>query len=87
MGAKCSKPDPEIYVYALREAGLKASQALHIGDSVEEDYWAATGVGMQAVILDRDQKLTQEQLKGVPTNRVIHDLKHLVGLLDSMKPL
>ncbi|KAH0770830.1 hypothetical protein KY290_014811 [Solanum tuberosum] len=48
------KPDPRIFEIALKKAGNVAPEAaLHIGDSLKNDYLAARGVGMQALLLDR----------------------------------
>ncbi|CAL9130967.1 unnamed protein product [Musa textilis] len=48
------KPDPRIYEIALEKAGhIAAAEAVHIGDSMRKDYLPASGVGMQALILDR----------------------------------
>lgn len=48
------KPDPRIFHHALERAGVGASEALHVGDSVEDDYQGALGAGLHAVLLDRE---------------------------------
>lgn len=47
------KPDPRVFEFALREAGCKAGDALHVGDDFEADLRGATGAGMRAVWLNR----------------------------------
>lgn len=50
------KPHPNIFQLALERLGLAANEVLFIGDSYEEDYVGATGVGMQALLLDRGNR-------------------------------
>lgn len=53
----CAKPDKEIFLYALNELGVKASEALFIGDSVVHDYEGALNVGIKPLLIDREAKL------------------------------
>lgn len=46
-----AKPDPAIFLYALDELGVR--KATMIGDSWENDILGATGIGMDAVWLNR----------------------------------
>jgi putative hydrolase of the HAD superfamily len=51
-----SKPSPAIFLEALSRLGIgapDASEALHVGDSLEEDYHAARAAGLAALWLDR----------------------------------
>ena len=48
------KPDAKIFLTALRRAGVAADEALHIGDSYEEDVCGAEKVGMRAILVDRE---------------------------------
>lgn len=47
------KPDPAIYRSAIAQAGVAASECVHIGDSPANDVEPALQVGMKAVLLDR----------------------------------
>lgn len=47
------KPDPRIFHHALERGGFAAGDALHVGDSLEDDYEGALGAGLHAVLLDR----------------------------------
>jgi HAD superfamily hydrolase (TIGR01549 family) len=49
-----SKPNPEIFRIALREAKVEAAEAAHIGDVYEADVLGARNAGMTAVLIDRD---------------------------------
>jgi len=48
-----NKPHPPIFLAALERAGLKASQAVYVGDQHNVDVVGARGVGMKAILLDR----------------------------------
>jgi len=49
-----TKPHPEIFRIALREAGVEASEAVHIGDLYEADVIGARNAGMEGILIDRD---------------------------------
>ena len=51
--AGARKPDPAIFGPALEIAGCSAEQALHVGDTVEEDVEGARAAGIRALHLDR----------------------------------
>lgn len=53
----CAKPDKEIFLYALNELGVKAGEALFIGDSVVHDYEGALNVGIKPLLIDREGRL------------------------------
>lgn len=43
------KPDPKIFEFALKRAGVKATSSVMIGDSLEADILGAKNVGMQTI--------------------------------------
>jgi HAD superfamily hydrolase (TIGR01509 family) len=47
VGAR--KPDPEIYLFACRQLGVEPSEAMHVGDDLENDVWGAAAVGITTV--------------------------------------
>jgi HAD superfamily hydrolase (TIGR01509 family) len=47
------KPHPAIYAFALAEAGVRAEEAVFIGDRVIEDVRAPKRLGMRAILIDR----------------------------------
>jgi len=53
-GAGARKPDPAIFAPALKLAGCEAGEAVHVGDTAEEDVDAATAAGIRALLIDRD---------------------------------
>jgi FMN hydrolase / 5-amino-6-(5-phospho-D-ribitylamino)uracil phosphatase len=52
-----SKPDPRIFTAAADALGVQAHEVLHIGDDAALDAAGAMKAGMQAVWLNRDDKL------------------------------
>lgn len=48
------KPDPKIFEQALELAGCDASDALHVGDTAEEDVVGARAAGIRPLLIDRD---------------------------------
>lgn len=48
------KPRPEIFQLALDKAGVKAYEAIYIGDQYDQDILGARAVGMKAVLIDRN---------------------------------
>ncbi len=48
-----AKPDPAIFRAGLEAAGCDAAEALHVGDSNEEDVAGAASAGIRALLLDR----------------------------------
>ncbi len=69
------KPDASVFLQALKRAGCRPAEAVHVGDSWEGDYLGASRVGIMAVWLNRGDR---------PAPRAcpeIRDLRGLRGLL------
>ncbi len=47
------KPEPEIFRRTCARVGVSAAEALHVGDSLVEDYEGARAAGLSALLLDR----------------------------------
>ncbi len=54
------KPHAPIFLAALKKAGVKAEEALHIGDQYQSDVVGAQGVGIKALLLDRNDLFRDE---------------------------
>jgi putative hydrolase of the HAD superfamily len=52
VGAR--KPDPAIFEAALEVAGVQPSEALHVGDTPDEDVDGARAAEIRVLLLDRD---------------------------------
>jgi putative hydrolase of the HAD superfamily len=53
-GSGSRKPDPVIFSQALEIADCSAAEALHVGDTPEEDVEGAAAAGIRALLLDRE---------------------------------
>lgn len=72
------KPDPAIFRRAIELCGLAPGQALHVGDSLEEDVAGARAAGMQAVWLRRGGADEHCEPAGVLVVRRLCELLDLV---------
>ncbi len=51
--AGSDKPQPEIFLMALKKAGVESSEAVHVGDQYKIDAVGAMRAGIKPVIIDR----------------------------------
>ena len=65
-GAGARKPDPAIFDPALELAECEPDEALHVGDTAEEDVAAARAAGIPVLLLDRDGEGDIASLEQVP---------------------
>lgn len=79
-----AKPDPRIFLEALRLAGVTSGEAVFVGDSPEFDMLGARAAGIPAVWLNRHGLPWGEF--GPPPVRQICSLGELPVLLGSRKP-
>ena len=52
--ARYSKPRKEIFLYALKKAGLSPQEVIHIGDSLESDVYCPSQAGISSIWLNRN---------------------------------
>jgi len=74
------KPQPEIFMEAAKRAGIKADEAMFIGDQYQIDVLGAEGGGMQGVLLDRNGYFNKD-IKEL----IIKDLYQLMDYLSNEK--
>lgn len=55
------KPDPGIFDSALELAGCEAAEALHVGDTPEEDGAGARAAGIPVLLIDREGETGAEE--------------------------
>jgi putative hydrolase of the HAD superfamily len=48
-----AKPQPEIFLAAVRAIGVQPARILFVGDSLLDDFQAGRGVGLEACLVDR----------------------------------
>jgi putative hydrolase of the HAD superfamily len=78
------KPHPEIFRWALEQAGVKPSEAIHVGDHLEADVAGARGVGIEPVLIDRRERFTPADIPaGTP---LIRNLSELIPIVDARLP-
>lgn len=69
-----AKPSPEIFMQALKEAGLSARESIYIGDSPRHDIEGARVVGMAPLLIDRTGRYEKEtDLPRITSLREIFD--------------
>jgi putative hydrolase of the HAD superfamily len=73
--AKKTKPDPDVFKYAIDKLEVKPEETIFVGDNVEVDYKGAENAGVHALLIDRTEK-QQTDL------RTIRNLKELLPLID-----
>lgn len=69
------KPHPQIFLQALERAGVKADEALYIGDQYDQDVVGARGAGMNPILLERNGG---SEKRDCPT---IHSLSEIENFL------
>ncbi len=70
-----SKPAPEIFQEALRVADVRPEEALHVGDSPDDDYHGARAAGIRALLLDRANRASS----GYDRIRSLAEIPALLG--------
>jgi putative hydrolase of the HAD superfamily len=48
------KPNPEIFLLALKKAGILPGEALYVGDQYDQDVAGARAAGIKPILIDRD---------------------------------
>ncbi|HEY9432319.1 MAG TPA: HAD-IA family hydrolase [Blastocatellia bacterium] len=54
-----AKPDPVIFQAALNHYAVEGRQAWHVGDSLREDVEGAMAAGLNAALIDRDDRFAE----------------------------
>ena len=69
-----AKPDRRIYQRALELAGVAPHEAVHVGDSLENDVRPASELGIRAVLLDRRDRMAGRHEPRITTLSQLPDL-------------
>ncbi|HEV8190423.1 MAG TPA: HAD-IA family hydrolase [Ktedonobacterales bacterium] len=77
-----AKPDPELFLTALRRADAIPDYALHIGDSYVLDILGARAAGITPILLDRRGQHDPAHIDCI----VVHDLLEMLDLLAIPRP-
>jgi len=73
------KPDPGIFRMALKKAGVRPEEAIHVGDLPEEDAEGARRAGITPLLIDRRKRITPAAASS--DVRVVTSLDDLLPLL------
>ena len=57
---KKTKPDPEVFKYALTKLKVKPQETLFVGDEIDADYRGAQSAGIHALLIQRTQNKTSQ---------------------------
>jgi putative hydrolase of the HAD superfamily len=72
--AGAAKPDPAVFRTALALAGAGPEEAVHVGDSLENDVAGARAAGIRAILLER----AGEAPAGIPSVRTLAEVSSLL---------
>ena len=72
---RSAKPAPQIFEYALSQHAVDPNEAIHVGDSIRDDWEGAREAGLNAVIVSRKEKASIgidciQSLEELPTHLV-----------------
>ncbi len=73
--ARARKPDPAIFAAALGAAGSAPEEAIHVGDTPDEDLAGARAAGVPALLIDRDGT-SRAGASGGSRIASLHEIKH-----------
>jgi len=72
-----AKPDPNIFHVALHKMGVDPKECLHIGDNIYNDFHGPRALGIQALLLDREN-----EYESIGDQHKIRNLNELAKLLE-----
>jgi len=70
-----AKPDKDIYRFILKKLDVHFMDALMIGDSLKDDYEGALNVGLDALLLDRKNKISHIEIGKIKS---LDEIRHLI---------
>jgi len=76
------KPNPKIFNYALEKLNVKPNEAMHIGDSLEEDIVGAKNVGMKAVWICEEKPMDRKS--AVQPDFVVNSITDAFKLINTL---
>lgn len=76
---RCEKSNPRIYLKALEALGVKADEAVMIGDDMKLDILVPKKLGMKAILLDRTERYSTENI--VEADAVVKNLNEAMDVI------
>ena len=74
---QAAKPAPKIFDHALNQHVIDPGEAIHVGDSIQDDWEGARGAGLTALVVSRD----------APPSADVDSIQSLEGLLPFLEKL
>jgi HAD superfamily hydrolase (TIGR01509 family) len=71
------KPDERAFLTVLEKMEVKPEEALMVGDEIERDLIPAKNLGMEVILIDRENKIENSSIKKISS---LKELKNLLGL-------
>lgn len=68
-----SKPNPKIFLYALKELNMMPEEVLYVGDDLNNDYYPALELGINALLINRNNS--------IDNNKTISNLSKILDFL------
>jgi len=78
-----SKPHRDIFLYALGRAGVRADEAVYVGDSYLADVLGSRAAGLHPVLIDR---LGKAPPIDAPVVRALTEVLDVVDAIDAGAP-
>jgi HAD superfamily hydrolase (TIGR01549 family) len=75
--AGANKPEPAIFLEAIKRSGIIASQTIYVGDQYEIDILGAEKVGLNPVLIDRCNRYSD--FHKCPVINSLYDLEALIS--------
>jgi putative hydrolase of the HAD superfamily len=74
-----AKPDPRIFRILLERAGMKATEAVYVGDSLSDDVAGARAAGVRSIWLNRSDRVNDTE---IAPDAEVQSLAEVVGVLE-----
>lgn len=78
--AHSAKPAPQIFTHALEKHAVDPGEAIHVGDSMQEDVAGAKAAGLHGVLIEREARSSSK-----PSAPVIRTLDELLPLIETFE--
>jgi HAD superfamily hydrolase (TIGR01549 family) len=78
------KPDSRIFIAALEGAGVRADEAIYVGDSLSHDITGASGAGLMSVLIDPLSEFDGSCAEVIP-DHVITSIPEVLQILADLK--
>lgn len=75
---KKMKPDSEVFLFALEKLKTTRLNTIFVGDEIEADYKGAEWVGLTAYLIDRDDKVHDDNINKISSLEDLFKLKILI---------